>query len=117
TGFRKADDPPSATRPADSPRIDALGRGDLLPDLALYDTQGKALSLHGLPARHKVITFFYARCPHDQFCPAQARKLATLQTYLNAAGRDIHLVSLTLDAAHDGPQVLAGYAERFKIDP
>src|SRR5690606_13290431 len=96
---------------------DPLGRGDLVPDLVLLDTQGQPFRLREMKQRQKLITFFYARCPLKTFCPAQSARLARLQRHLADTGSDVHLLSLTLDAEHDRPDVLAGYAERFNADP
>ena len=108
------DDTPASAAPDD---VEPLRPGDHVPDLALVDARGERFRLHEFPPRHKVITFFYARCPLEHFCPDQSRRLAELQGYLEEAGRDVHLLSLTLDAEHDGADVLAGYADRFNADP
>ncbi len=100
-----------------APPEDPLEPGDQVPDLELVDWRGQPLRLRELPQRHKLITFFYARCPLKDFCPAQAKRLAELQAHIQETGKALHLVSLTLDAAHDGPEVLAGYAARFSADP
>ncbi len=102
---------------AEAPVADPLGPGDQVPDLELVDWRGEKFRLRELEPRHKLITFFYARCPLKDFCPAQSQRLAKLQAYIAETGVPLHLVSLTLDAEHDGPQVLAGYAARFSVDP
>ncbi|MCC6239898.1 MAG: SCO family protein [Phycisphaerales bacterium] len=94
-----------------------LEPGDLVPDLSLVNTAGEPFQLRDLKSKRKVITFFYARCPLQEFCPAQSLRLAELQKYLNENNSDIHLVSLTLNAEFDTPSVLADYARRFKVDP
>lgn len=94
-----------------------LNRGDLVPDLNLVDSQGNPFNLRRMPARHNLITFFYARCPLDTYCPAQSRRLAQLQDWIRENNADLHLVSLTLDADHDNTGILAGYAQRFAADP
>ena len=96
---------------------DALNVGDHVPDLALVSARGEAFRLHELEPRHKLITFFYARCPIEHFCPAQAQRLAELQQHVAESDADVHLVRLTLDAEHDTTAVLAGYAERVGADP
>ena len=94
----------------------ALGPGDNVPDLELVNAHGQRFRLHELQPRHKLITFFYARCPIEHVCPAQSARLAQLQQHLRDAGSDLHLVSLTLDSEHDSADVLAGYAQRFDAD-
>jgi protein SCO1 len=100
-----------------APPADALGPGDLLPDLVLFDADGQRFRLHEMAPRHKLITFFYARCPLENFCPAQATRLSQLQQHIEQSGSELHLVSLTLDAEHDGLEVLRDYARHYAADP
>ncbi|MFW6067555.1 MAG: SCO family protein [Myxococcota bacterium] len=99
------------------PPDDALERGDRVPDLELYDTRGETFRLRDMEPRRKVITFFYVRCPLEEFCPTQSRRLASMQKELQENDRDVHLLSLSLDSAHDDADALAEYAERFDADP
>lgn len=99
------------------PPDDPLERGDLVPDLTLVDASGEAFQLHEMEPRHKLVTFFYVRCPLETFCPAQSERLAELQSHIEDAEADLHLVSLTLDSEHDNPEILAGYADQFDADP
>lgn len=117
--IRRANDDAEASNPSDprSPSANPLGPGDLVPDLELFNASGERFRLREMEPRHKVITFFYARCPLQSFCPAQSEQLARLQRHINTSDRDIHLLSLSLDAEHDDPEVLAGYAQRFEADP
>ena len=117
--LRPADGAEDGTGPegSDSLPADPLGRGDLVPDLELYDPAGERFSLRGMEPRHRVITFFYVRCPLQDFCPTQSLRLSRLQERVAKSPSGVHLVSLTLDAEHDRPDVLAEYAERFNVDP
>lgn len=108
-----AGDGPAPREPAQNP----LHRGDRVPNLKLVDTQGNRLRLHDMDHERKVITFFYVRCPLEDFCPAQSARLSELQDDLAQSGSDVHLISLTLDSDHDDETVLAEYAERFGTDP
>jgi protein SCO1/2 len=102
---------------APTPPVDPLGRGDLVPDLVLVNTSGERFRLRGMEPRHKVITFFYVRCPLENFCPAQSRRLAEMQQHIQRSQSGVHLLSLTLDSEHDTPAMLAAYAQRFQADP
>lgn len=111
-------------RPADAPRNpvpethpNPLERGDQVPDLTLIDAQGERFRLRAIPAHHKVVTFFYARCPLQEFCPAQAKRMSRWQEWIKEGSPDTRLISLTLDAEHDGPGILAGFADRYGADP
>ncbi|MCC7348956.1 MAG: SCO family protein [Phycisphaerales bacterium] len=103
-----------STADPDEPPLD---RGDLVPDLALIDSHGKRFQLRQMKPANKVITFFYTRCPLQNFCPAQTKRLSELQKFLDESGSDLHLLSLTLDAEHDGTELLAAYAGQFNVDP
>lgn len=110
---------PDSHSPSASPQtgVNPLERGDQVPDLLLTDSQGKEFRLRDLPMRHKLVTFFYTRCPLDNFCPAQSRRLSQLQKWIDEQQIELHLVSLTLDAGHDNAGVLSSYAEHFAADP
>ena len=118
--IRSADPDTTESNPdagAASKPANPLGPGDRVPDLTLYDTNGQRFQFRQMKPKSKLITFFYVRCPLQDYCPAQSRKLAELQEKLDKTGSDVHLVSLTLDAEHDDAQVLADYANRFDADP
>lgn len=115
--LRSADGARSSGEGAGDVPADPLGRGDLLPDLELYDAAGDVFRLSSMEPRNKVITFFYARCPLQDFCPTQSQQLARLQQRITPSEDAVHLVSLTLDAENDTPALLAEYAERFRADP
>jgi cytochrome oxidase Cu insertion factor (SCO1/SenC/PrrC family)/Cu/Ag efflux protein CusF len=93
-----------------------LDRGDIVPDLALISADGRRFRLHEMLPRHKLITFFYARCPLREFCPAQSESLARLQRHIESSDADVHLLSLTLDGEHDSTGILSAYAERVGAD-
>ncbi len=112
-----AESDPAPSESDDAEPANPLGRGDLVPDIELYSAQGDRFRLSEMEPRHKVLTFFYARCPLQDFCLAQSQRLAQLQEHIEASGSDVHLLSLTLDAEHDRPEVLAGYAAQFEADP
>ena len=94
-----------------------LGRGDIVPDIELYNASGERFRLRDMEPRHKVITFFFVRCPLQDYCPAQSQRLSQLQQHTAESASGVHLVSLTLDAEFDGPETLADYAQRFQADP
>jgi protein SCO1/2 len=61
-----------------------------------------------------VADVFFSRCPGP--CVRLATNLRQLQEELPADSEG-RLVSLTADAAHDQPEILRRYAERFEADP
>lgn len=107
----------SATSAHDREPENPLGRGDLVPDLELYDGAGNRFRLAEMEPRHKVVTFFYIRCPLQDFCPTQSQRLAQLQQHAPRSPEGVHLVSLSLDSDNDSVEALAEYGDRFGADP
>ena len=63
-----------------------------------------------------IINFMFTSCTAQ--CPLATANLARLQLALGShAGRDIFLISITIDPAHDDPSTLAKYAARFHARP
>jgi protein SCO1/2 len=59
-----------------------------------------------------VINFIFVAC--TALCPRATANLAKLQQALgDHAGRDVFIVSISVDPEHDTPAVLKEYAERF----
>lgn len=94
-----------------------LGSGDLVPDIELYNAAGERFRLREMQPRNKVLTFFFVRCPLQDFCPAQSQRLSQLQSHTAESENGVHLVSLSLDAEFDSAETLADYGERFGADP
>jgi protein SCO1/2 len=100
-----------------SPHVRRLRPGDALPAVTLRDEQDSALGEEWFDGRHTVLTFMFTRCPVPEFCPLLAQKFGTLQTLLATRGRDdVRLLSVTLDPAHDQPDVLRAYAAAVGAD-
>jgi protein SCO1 len=63
-----------------------------------------------------LISFFFAEC--DAVCPLTTENLARVQELLGPrVGRDIFMVSITLQPEHDTPEVLAAYAKTYGVGP
>jgi protein SCO1/2 len=63
-----------------------------------------------------IINFFYTDC--DRICPLMTENLARLQQLLgDRVGRDIFMISITLQPERDTPAMLAGYASGYRIGP
>jgi cytochrome oxidase Cu insertion factor (SCO1/SenC/PrrC family) len=81
--------------------------GDVIPNVALVDQNGRRISLRDR-ARPTVVSFAYTRCPDPTMCSAVTAKFAALQHTLNGSG--IRLVEISLDPGYDRPPVLRAYA-------
>ena len=96
-----------------------LGREKLpvyweVPDFSLTERSGRAVALAGLKGKVWVANLIFTHCTDT--CPLQTAEMAKLQKEF-AGEKDFRLVSLTVDPERDTPEVLAGYARKFRADP
>lgn len=94
------------------------GAAIYLADLPLLDQDGKTVDLYKdyIAGRRIVLHSFFARC--EGSCPVMMATLQSLQKQLGERlGQDVSIVSITVDPAHDTPDVLAAYAKRVQARP
>ena len=103
--------PPSAT-----PR--EVSAGQIAPDATLKDHLGKTIALRDFRGQALAITFIYTRCPLPTYCPLMNRNFQTAQDLLGRLDltKRCHFLSISLDPAHDTPDVLRAYAESYHAD-
>jgi protein SCO1/2 len=108
--------PPAAVpKPAASTEV-AVGQP--VPDFALTDQQSRTVRLSDFAGKVVAVTFIYTRCPLPDYCPRLSTNFQRLQArFRERLGRDLVLVSVTLDPQYDRPEVLAQYGRGFKADP
>jgi len=92
----------------------AVALGEEVPDFSLVDEQGRPTRLSDFRGRLTVLEFIYTRCPLPDVCPRLSANFALLQKKF---GRDLVLLSITIDPDHDTPEVLHEYAQRWRADP
>lgn len=91
---------------------------DYFPNVILTTHEGKSVRFFDDLIKDKVvaINFIYTKCPDS--CPLETARLVTLQKLLGTrVGQDIFMYSITIDPAHDTPEVLKQHAEKFKVGP
>jgi protein SCO1/2 len=94
-----------------------LAIGDALPEFQLTDQEGRTLRAADLRGKVLAIDFLYTRCPLPDVCPRLAANFAALQRrFPQALGKDLMLLSVTVDPDFDTPAVLAEYARRWAAD-
>lgn len=104
-------------RAASVGRSDSLGRGDYLPDFALFNQRGEAVFSNKLRERPAVMTFIFTRCGDPKMCPATSVRLAELGQQLQESGReDVRLIAISFDPAYDSPGILRQYGEAFRLN-
>jgi protein SCO1/2 len=79
-----------------------------IPEFVFADANGSAFGSAQLAGRPYVASFIFTRC--KTACPLISARMADLQKQLRDGGLPVRLVSLTVDASFDRPQVLQQYA-------
>ena len=100
----------SRPEPAAETSLERLGRYGHVPPFTLTERSGRPVSRDDLLGHVSVVDFIYTEC--TETCPTQSLGFAQLQRRF-AAEEDLRLVSITVDPAHDTPEVLRKYADRY----
>lgn len=96
---------------------DQIRVGAPVPDFTLTDQSGRRISLAQFSGKVVVSSFVYTRCPLPNYCFRLSNNLGRLQKrFADRMGRDVVLLSVTMDPVHDTPEVLAHYAATWKAD-
>jgi cytochrome oxidase Cu insertion factor (SCO1/SenC/PrrC family) len=78
-----------------------------LPSFALVEANGRTVTADDLRGRPWVADFIFTRCAGA--CPVMTARMAALR---RQSPEDVTFVSITVDPAHDTPEVLGRYARR-----
>lgn len=100
-----------------APSIQSATRVKLV-DAPLLTHEGKPLRLTDatLASRILVVDFVYTSC--TTFCPVASALMDQVRTRLGArVGRDVQLLTITVDPVRDTPARLAEYGGRFGASP
>jgi cytochrome oxidase Cu insertion factor (SCO1/SenC/PrrC family) len=87
-------------------------------DVELIDQDAHAHRFYSdlMQGKVVVINAFFANCTGS--CPVTSAKLAALQSrFADRLGKDLRILSITVDAQNDTPAALKAYANRFKAAP
>ncbi len=90
----------------------------LIPNVPVVTHQGKTVRFYEDLIQGKIvlINFMYATC--DGICPTQTANLVEVQNALgNRLGRDVFMISVSLDPERDTPEVLEQYSQIYKTKP
>ena len=90
-----------------------LPRYGAVPDAALPAHDGTTLDLASLRGSVWIADFIFTRCL--EVCPLMTTRMKALARDLDAsaAGRQVRLVSFSVDPEHDTPAVLSDYAAKW----
>lgn len=89
-----------------------------IPDAVVVDQSGRTLHFYGDLVAQKVVVvaFFFTRC--QAACPTIAYTLVHLQAALgDRLGRDVSLVSVSIDPEYDTPSRLAAWGKSHGVKP
>ena len=92
--------------------------GSYFANLKLTDQDGRRVDLYNdlMKDRVVVINSFFASCQGS--CPVMAKTFVHLQEQLgDRIGRDVFLISITVDPATDTPEKLKKFATQWKAKP
>jgi protein SCO1/2 len=92
-----------------------LAIGAAVPEFTLTDQLSRTARLSDFRGRVIALNFIYTRCPLPEVCPRLSAGFARLLKRF--AGKDLVLLSVTLDPQYDTPDVLARYGKIWKADP
>jgi protein SCO1/2 len=86
--------------------------GALVPDFSLTDQNGSSVRLSDLRGRVVAVNFIYTRCPLPDVCPRLSANFASIQRRFAARlGKDLMLLSVSIDPEHDTPEELLKYGK------
>jgi protein SCO1/2 len=103
---------PPAEYPREQPARPAVGA--MMTDFTLTDETGHEVSLSSFRGQVVAVSFIYTRCPLPDVCPRLSANFRRIQRRF---GRQVTLLSVTIDPRFDTAEVLAQYAKLWKADP
>lgn len=81
------------------------------------DQNGRQVRLEDFKGRVVLMDFIYTGCP-NRGCELMTLQFLRAQELLkNRLGKDLFLLSVSIDPAKDTPEILKQYAVKFKADP
>jgi cytochrome oxidase Cu insertion factor (SCO1/SenC/PrrC family) len=89
-----------------------------IPDVNVYDQDGKRLKFYTdlVKGRVVAINFIFTTC--TTVCPPMTATFRRVQQDLTkGAGRDVRLISISVDPLVDTPERLRDFASKFKAEP
>jgi len=86
-----------------------------VPDFSLIERSGATVTREDLLGKVWVADFVFTSCAGP--CPEMTLRMRSLQETLKDTGRDVLLVTVTVDPARDTPAILARYADKYSADP
>jgi protein SCO1 len=102
---------------APGPRPHEARPGDVMPDVALVDQDGRTFRLAGYRGKALALTFVFTRCPFPDFCPLMMKNFAAVEGTLHkdpALDAKTRLLTVSFDPHNDTPKVLRAFGLPFQ---
>lgn len=115
---QKPVEPAPEKTPTQSSATPASAAAKYFPNLVLYTQDNKPVHFYDdmLKGKVVVINFFFTSC--TAICPPMTANLGRVQTALGEhVGKDVTMISISVDPDTDKPETLKKYADRFKAQP
>lgn len=98
--------------------VKPLAPGQPVPAFTLLDQNRQQVTLSKFTGKVVALNFIYTRCALPDFCFRTSNNFGQLQKrFADRLGRDLVLLTVTFDPAHDQPDVLQKYAKIWKANP
>lgn len=95
-----------------------LAVGQAVPDFTLIDQQGRSLHFRQFAGKVVALNFVYTRCALPEYCFRSSNNFGVIQRqFQKRLGKDLVLLTVSFDPAHDTPETLRDYAKTWKADP
>jgi protein SCO1/2 len=107
-----------ANNAGSSPEVQKPDQKKAIPDAELLNQAGKKIHFYSDLIKDKVVivSFFFTSC--TLICPMQGEKLSKLQAMLGERlGREVYLVSVSMDPEADPPERLKIWGTQFGARP
>lgn len=91
-------------------------RGEVVPDFALVNQDGKSIHIHDYRGKALLVSFIYTRCPLPEYCPRLNETFRQIQSALRenpASLKQTAFLTISFDPDHDTPAVLKHYASIY----
>ena len=109
--------PQAAAAAPEKPAVEALGHLDI-PDVPVVDQDGKAVRFYSDLVKDKVVAVNFVFTTCTTICPPMGANFAKLQKLLgDRAGREVHLISVSVDPTTDTPERMKAWAQKFGAGP
>lgn len=98
--------------------IEINKRRALIPDAQVFDHRGRRVRLYSDLVKGKVVllSFFFTECSY--VCHLQGTDLSKIQAGLGPRlGKDVSLISISMNPADDTPAKLKGWARAYGVKP